>query len=135
MKIQLKEKAAQERAERQKMLKKGVDLLDGNEDFQIKGNKTAASCFNRLEKFIFALSEFITPLGERTKMIQIQQDKSVASLFVTFRFLIALSMIDILIFVPLFIRHQRTSKGSDYQTLCKTASGEFPCFLFYSSFD
>lgn len=93
----------QERAERQKMLKRGVDMLDQNSEITVGKGGGTLGCWQRVSKLIAHTIDIITPLRQRTKLIQLQEDKSVASLFVTFRFLIRISMIALLGFLPLFI--------------------------------
>ena len=85
-------------------MRKGIDTLDQNEDIVISSNQDIQNLWVFIKKVAVGLAERITPLGNLTKKIEIQQDKSVASLFVNFRFLIGLSMFNLLGFVFLFIR-------------------------------
>ena len=75
---------------------KGIDVLDDEDgDVQISKNKNIQGIANKIKNFIVDLTDELTPLKEKTKLIELQMDKSVSSLFVTFRFLIALSMINL----------------------------------------
>lgn len=85
------------------MLMKGIDELDQDGDVKI-GNDKTVSAWERFYDYIYYAFDLITPLREKTRLIQIQQDKSVASLFVTFRFLTTLSFFNLFVFVAMFIR-------------------------------
>lgn len=113
-----------------KMLKKGIDILDQNDDVKFIGSKKVGGLLERIRKVVANFTEFITPLGERTALIKLQEDKSVASLFETYRFLIALSMINLVIFTLLVI-YQHTQEEIDLFEMCHRY---IPCFMLYSSF-
>lgn len=129
--LQLREKQAKERAERIKMLKKGVDMLDENQEVTLTKRNEISSIFARLKKLAFDFTEFITPLGERTQQIKLQEDKSVASVFITYRFLIALSMINLVGFLYMLTEHLFDAYV-DHSAICLN---NLPCFFFYSSFE
>lgn len=86
------------------MLKKGVDLLDQNNEILINRGGAGLSYWIRFKNALAYGIDVITPLRKKTALISIQEDKSVASLFVTFRFLIRISMITMINFSILFFR-------------------------------
>ena len=69
MQLQQKEKAIQERAERQKMLKKGVDMLDQNNEIVIGRGGTTLSYWIRIKNALAYGIDIITPLRSKTNLI------------------------------------------------------------------
>ena len=86
-----------------KKLMKGVDFLE-NSDVSVK-NQRFVSFGKKIVEGIVWFADLITPLKETVKKIKLQQDKSVSSFFETYRFLIQLSMINLLPFAILLYDH------------------------------
>jgi hypothetical protein len=67
---------------------RGAADLDGEDGLSLNRSKGLISLSVKIKDFIVWVADSITPLKSTVKKISLEQDKSIYSFFVTYRFLI-----------------------------------------------
>lgn len=110
-------------------------MLDDGE-IEVRSSNSRFSWVAFVTNMFLGFVDRITPLRSKTELIKLKMDKTVASLFTTFRFLIGLSMVNIINFA--FLIYKQLQNIPDKTKLLDdscTYSKSLPCFTLYSAFD
>jgi hypothetical protein len=123
----IEEKKKREREMLKKALANGVDFL-GDNNIKFETKKVMSLCA-RLEKGIIKVFTKLTPLKHDLRYVQNAYDKSIFGFFSIFRFLYTFSLITMLLYSVVLIKHLNYMGVNSIKDIC---SGFYPCDLLYT---
>lgn len=136
------EKEKQWQIEQQKMLLAGIEHIEDNAELATQEKKESLPLYKRVWLGLLLTLDYLTPHRGKIARIEGEFVQSVASFFLTYRFLNALSVINLIAYLQLFYKQnfQALDGGSlmdsfnsiDHSKVCST--NQVPCFTLYSAF-